>query len=329
MKRDLPAYVERRKGRKGQVYLYFRRGKGPTIRMHAAAGTPDFAAEYAKLIRGVAPVPVGKSLRALIASYKRDDRYGRLKPRTRADYDKVLAFLDDRMGDLPADKMRRKDVVRLRDSNEGRFATYCVQVVRILMEHAMDQGWRDDNPARGVGAKRTEAAPRYPWPADMVAAYRDAADGRALLLFELLLGTGQRIGDVLRMRWGDLSDGGISVRQSKTGAALWIPLPPRVTALLASTPRRGLTIVAQDDGRPVSYRAAAHAISQVRKQIGAGAGYDIHALRHTAAADMAARGLDDDHIASVTGHKSRAMVARYSGAARQRARATKAQEGRE
>lgn len=41
---------------------------------------------------------------------------------------------------------------------------------------------------------------------------------------ELCVGTGQRIGDVLDMRWSDIQDDGMMVRQSKTGKELWLPL---------------------------------------------------------------------------------------------------------
>ncbi|MFK5997598.1 MAG: hypothetical protein QM492_05785 [Rhodobacterales bacterium] len=32
----------------------------------------------------------------------------------------------------------------------------------------------------------------------------------------------QRIGDVRKMRWSDIEDGGINVRQGKTSKGLWI-----------------------------------------------------------------------------------------------------------
>ena len=73
------------------------------------------------------------------------------------------------------------------------------------------------------------------------------------------------------------------------------------------------------DGRKV--------IVAVRKQIGAEA-YDIHGLRYAAAAELAALGCSDELIQSVTGHQTRAMVAKYAGAARQKTRAKEAQEKR-
>lgn len=65
----------------------------------------------------------------------------------------------------------------------------------------------------------------------------------------------------------------------------------------------------------------------MRKQIGAEA-YDIHSLRYSAASELAAAGCSDDEIKAITGHTTSAMVAKYAGAERQRARAKKAQEKR-
>ena len=329
IRRHLPPYVETRPGRKGQTYHYFRRKPAPPIRMHSAPGTPEFAAEYARLLSGAPPPPPGRSFRALIRSYKQSPRFARLAPRTKSDYLKVLDAILDAIGDLPADKMRRVDVVRLRDANAGtpRFATYAVQVLRILFEHARDIGWRDDNPATGVSGVKGDTAERQPWPADSIAAYRAAADGKALLIFELLHGTGQRIGDVLRMRWDDLADGGIWVRQGKTKARLWVPLTPALAAVLAEAPREGLTIVTARHGRPMSYRGAHQIVMAVRVKIGAEA-HDLHGLRYSAASELAAAGCTDEQIQAITGHTTTAMVRRYAGAARQKVRAKEAQERR-
>lgn len=325
MKRSLPAYVYR-KGARG--YLYFCR-LGQTTRMHHAPGTPEFAAEYAALLRGRAQVPTGRSFADLIASYKASPRYARLKPRTRRDYDAVLRFVADRIGDLDATRMQRRHVLDYQAENAVavRFANYLVQVFRVLFEHAIDRGLRADNPAKGVRMLESTAAPRLPWPADKVAAFRASATGPARLLFELCLGTGQRIGDVLRMRWDHLEAGGVNVRQGKTGAALWIPMTPQLAAVLAETPKRGLTIACNPDGRPMAYKTAQAHVMRARVQAGAEA-FDLHALRHTAAAELAALGCTDELIMAVTGHSSARMVAHYAGSARQRTRAKEAQERR-
>lgn len=326
MKKDLPAYVRTRKGK----YLYFVRRGWKTVRIHSEPGTPEFAAEYARILNGTPPPPPGRSFTALIVSYKCSQRFTKLAPRTKADYDKVLAFIADRLGALPADKMQRHHVVKLRDSNAQavRFANYAVQVLKVLFDHAMDQGWRDDNPAKGVSLLKSEGEGRKPWPAEKIKAFRAGAEPRALLIFELCLGTGQRIGDVLRMRWDQIEDGGIHVRQGKTKKPLWVPFTVSLARVLADTPRSGLTIITGLHGRPLSYRQASHAVLGVRKAIGAEA-YDLHSLRYTAASELAALGCSDELIQSVTGHSTTAMVRQYAGATRQKVRAKEAQGKRE
>lgn len=326
MKRALPAYVYA-KGKKG--YLYFCRGK-QTTRMKSAPGTPEFAAEYALLLKGRAPVPVARNFSALIASYRRSPRFAKLKPRTVSDYDGVLKFVDELLGPTDPARVQRRHIVGWRDDNAGkvRFANYLVQVIRVLFEHSIDLGWRQDNPAKGVALLKSTAPKREAWPADRIEAYRAKATGPARLIFELCLGTGQRIGDVLRMRWNDIEAGGINVKQGKTGAVLWVPLTPHLRAALDDTPKRGLTIVCNPDGRPMAYKTAQGHVMAVRKLIGA-EGYDIHSLRHTAASELAALGCSDELIMAVTGHSSARMVAHYAGAARQRARAKEAQGKRE
>lgn len=327
MKRDLPPYVYPF-GRKG--YLYFRRTKtAKPVRIVSEFGTPAFWSEYARHLKGVPVAPSGYSFKALIHSYRTRGSYQAKAERTRRDYDKVLTYIADKWGDLDPRRLRRPDVIYARDANADavRFANYVVQVTSILMEHARDIGWRDDNPAKGVSLLKSKGAPRQPWPEDLVEAFRSTTTGRAALVFELLVGTGQRIGDVLRMQWGDVKGDAIHLRQSKTGAALIIPLTQRLRAMLEATPKTGLYIVAGDHGRPVSYRAAHDAIMKVRKKIGAEA-FDIHALRHTTAHELAALGCTDAEIAAITGHTSAASVRRYSAAAAQARRARDAQKKR-
>lgn len=326
MKRALPPHVYDKKG-----VLYFQRRGCATVRIRAAQGTPEFHAEYARLLAGDRPVYAGpRTFAGLVAEYVAGPRYRGIGPRTARDYDKVLTWVKAKLGPLPVAGMQRKDVIRAQSANAGtvRFANYIVQVLRILFEQAIDLGWRADNPARGVSLLKSGRPPREAWPRPLVQAFREAAQGRTLLIFELCVGTGQRIADVLKMRWGDIEDGCILVTQGKTKARLAVPITPRLAAVLEATPRIGLTICAWGvAGKPTHYRTAADLIMAVRRQIGAEA-FDIHSLRYTTAAELAEAGCSDELIMSVTGHKTSGMVALYSGPARQKARAREAQDRR-
>ena len=326
MKRQLPAHVYDKKG-----VLYFQRRGYTTTRMSHVPGTPEFHAEYARMLSGERPIYAGpRTFAALVADYVASHKYRGLSIRTAQDYDRVLSWVTEKIGPLPVDRMQRKDVIRAQSMNADRqrFANYIVQVLRILFEHAIDLGWRTENPAKGVGLLKSTGPKREAWPAGMVDAYRAAATGRALLIFELCIGTGQRIGDVLRMRWNDIDEGAIILTQGKTGQKLAVPITPRLAAILDATARIGLTICAWGPaGKPTRYHTAANMVLTIRRQIGAEA-YDIHSLRYTTAAELAEAGCSDELIMAVTGHKTMAMVAKYAGVSRQKSRAKEAQDRR-
>lgn len=324
MKRDLPKHVYR-KGRKR--YPYFVRGN-TCVRIHSEPGSNAFWAEYSRILNGDVSREPKRTMKKLIAHYMQSHKWDRLAVNTKKSYRQSLRYLEDRIGLVDPASIRRRHVIEMRDalSKTPTTANRRVGALSILMEHAIDIDWIERNPAKGVESLAATKT-RQPWPDDMVMSFRETADSQALLLFELLIGTGQRIGDVLAMQWGHVEDAGIVVRQGKTKREVWIPFTSRLSAVLDKTPKRGLHIVTQSDGRPVSYQLAWKWMKDVREQIGANQ-WDIHSLRHTAASELAALGLDDDHIMSITGHSSSGMVRLYAGKAAQRARAKKAQAER-
>ncbi|MFT6452785.1 MAG: hypothetical protein ACJA06_002289 [Halocynthiibacter sp.] len=91
-------------------------------------------------------------------------------PRTALDYDKYLEFFLSIMAEANPSAMKRKDVIRLRDANADKpyFANYSLRVLRIIMEHCVDLGWRETNPAKGVPEIKAKKKEREPWPHDLL-----------------------------------------------------------------------------------------------------------------------------------------------------------------
>lgn len=327
-KRELPKYVY--KQRNG---LYFQRRGWPSVKLKSEFGTPSFWKEYSDILNGkMLRNPVSsRSFAALIESYHRSSRYRNLKPRTALDYDKYLSFFRSIMGNSNPVLLKRKDVIRLRDSNSDKvyFANYALRVLRVLMEHCIDLGWREDNPAKGVPEIKTKRKEREPWPVDLLSAYRAACSlgTRERLIMELCVGTGQRIGDVLEMRWSDIQDGGVCLRQNKTAKELWIPILPELQVALDAASRHSVYLLTNERGtNRWSYRGASQAVRRVREAVGALA-YDIHSWRYNAACELVEAGCGDDLVASVTG-QSPAMVQHYTKRVRQKIRAIEAQQKR-
>ncbi|QFT59187.1 site-specific tyrosine recombinase XerC [Sulfitobacter sp. THAF37] len=328
-KRELPKHVYRQ--RNG---IYFQRRGWPSQKFLSEFGTAAFWKEYADILaaKDKPQVIASRSFKALIRSYRKSPRYRNLKPRTGLDYDKHLDFFISIMGDRNPAKLQRKDVIRLRDSNAEKayFANYSLRVLRVLMEHCVDLGWRESNPARGVSELKTDKREREPWPQELLDTYRATCPlgTRQRLVMELCVGTGQRIGDVLEMRWSDIQDGAVFVRQSKTKKELWVPILPQLQQALEAAERHSVFMVTNERGtNRWSYRGASAAVRKVREQIGA-VDYDIHSWRYNAACELVEAGCSDDLVAAVTG-QSPAMVLHYTKKVRQRIRAIAAQQMRE
>ena len=144
--------------------------------------------------------------------------------------------------------------------------------------------------------------------------------------------TGQRIGDVLDMKWTDIRpiDGTVCVElvQNKTGKSLAIPLRDSLVTLLSNTKRINEYIITNRYGKSKwSYRGASQAVKKIREQIGA-LDYDIHCLRYSAACDLALAGLSDETIGAVTG-QCEATVQHYTKSVRQLANAKRAIKARD
>jgi integrase len=344
-KENLLKYVHRkltpkqRKEKNAVGTLYFIRKGLPSVKFDCQdMNDPQFMMEYATLLNGdkqrLMKQPSVRNMVRLIDSYIKSPRYKNLGAKTAQGYDEVLVYLKKKYGTVKSTDWQRKDVIRLRDLNGERnhFANYCVTIIRILFEHAIDLGWQEHNPAKGVGKVASNNPPREPWPIQKLMEYRQVANPRELLLFELLLATGQRIQDVLDFRWTDIRpiDGtvGISLVQNKTKKPLWIPLNENVVTMLQETKRVNEHILTSRYGHGKwSKRGAQQAVASIRKQIGAEK-WDVHCLRYTAACDLALAGMDDETIGAVTGQCT-ATVQHYTKSVRQMANAKRAIMARE
>ena len=70
----------------------------------------------------------------------------------------------------------------------------------------------------------------------------------------MLLYTGQRAGDIVKMRRSDVADGFIRVIQEKTGTELSIPLHPALIAAIKAAPAKGVMLIGDANGRPLRMR---------------------------------------------------------------------------
>jgi integrase len=254
---------------------------------------------------------------ALISAYRAAPEYTQRSDKTRKDYQRYLAYLEENHGRLKVATMPREFVFGLRDKFAAtpRKANYIVQVLRLLMTFAVDRGWRKDNPVTRPKLLKTGAGFR-PWEEEDLARFQEQWPHGTLerTIFELMLNTGQRGGDVAAMDWAQIRNDEISIVQEKTSQRVWIPISMALyEALNAWRPanRTGVVLVNKSrDPLKVDYlrhlMADAMALAKVSK------GLVPHGLRYTAATRLRELGLDWEEIAAITGHATAEMVRKYT-----------------
>ncbi len=156
---------------------------------------------------------------------------------------------------------------------------------------------------------------------------------RERLAFDLLLYTGQRVGNVAAMRRSDIRNGAIRLRPEKTGDDLVVPHvipihPNLARSMICIGRRKVLTLIGQANGRPISGGGLSSLIERSARAAGLPAKCVTHGLRKARMRRLAERGATTKEIASVSGHKTLKEVERYTEAADQ-ARLARAAMARE
>jgi integrase len=140
------------------------------------------------------------------------------------------------------------------------------------------------------------------WLPKDIEAFSEVAAPELVVALTLALHTGQRQGDLLRLRWTDFSGTSLSLRQSKTGVAVTIPCTTELRTLLSRMKRTAETILTAPSGRPWTtyyFRHRWAAAAKAAKIVD----LHFHDLRGTATTLLAEAGCTIPEIAAITGHK--------------------------
>lgn len=174
------------------------------------------------------------------------------------------------------------------------------------------------NPTTGVLRVKPKSVHHRRWPLHVIARVLEVCNSNAKLAIYLLLYTGQREIEVIKMKWTDIEERQgvrmIHVVQQKTGTKVWIPLHPVLGALLDETPRINAYILNTNrDERFASTSSLSGTIkSALRKsRLNDYSSYTAHGLRASAACELLEAGNEIYLVASITGHKDLKVLQEY------------------
>jgi len=336
-RRGLPKFAGEFRTRHGVWIVRFRRTGWPTVYPKNAPGTDEFADEYRRWLAGQ-PREVGAartkpgSLRALGVSYFASPDYRSLKASTARVYRGIIERLCEeagatgvKIGDMPAAAMKRDHVVKLMERRKPTAANRLRKILHLLMRHAIETGVRMDDPTLAVRPLKIKTDGFHSWTEAEIAQFRvrHPAGTKARLALALLLGSGQRRSDVVRMGRQHIRDGFLHVKQDKTGAELAIPVLPELGAAIAEASRDNLTFLTTGYGTPFTSNGFGNWFRERCDEAGLPQ-CSAHGLRKAAARRLAEIGCTQHEIAAITGHASLAEVQRYTKSADQKRLATAA-----
>ena len=329
-----PKFVHGFIDRHGKPRWYFRRAGFKKIPLPGLPWSPAFMEAYETALAGQ-PLQVGSTrtkpgtVRALAVSYFNSPEFCSLKPSSQAIYRGIIDRFCTQYGENRVANLKREHVVKLMAARAEKpvAANNLRKVLRAMMKHAVEIGLRADDPIRDVRAIRVQSDGFHSWSDDEIAQFeaRHPVGSRARLAFALLLYTGQRRSDVVRMGRQHIRDGFLQVRQLKTGVELSIPVHSDLQAIIAESTAGQMTFLVTEFGKPFT---AVYFGQWFRGQCDvAGLRHgSAHGLRKAAARRLAEAGCTAHEIAAITGHTSLKEVERYTKAANQRKLATSAME---
>src|SRR5262249_31384161 len=239
-----PPHLHRETTRHGAVSWYVRCGKGRRVRIRAEFGSPDFEAEYQAAVSGSARPPrnaPATALAWLVARYRETSDWTALSRRTRRQRENIFRQLLETAGDKP---FARIDAATVNAGLERRAKTpfqarHFLDTMRGLFRWAKKAGLVKVDPTTDVDAPRRKQGPGYPtWTEADVAMYqrRWPIGTRERVWIDVLLYTGLRCGDAVRLGRQHIRDGEIQLVTEKTGTPVPLPILPELAKTLAAGP---------------------------------------------------------------------------------------------
>ena len=193
----------------------------------------------------------------LISEYTGSPKFLKLKPRTRDEYLRMLRHLDLEFGDMPIKALEnlkvRGEFIDYQEKmslQTPREADNRLSVMSAVFSYSFDKGRISRNPIASFSRLHKSDRADIIWAEKDVKCFMKEAPVELQRAMILALHTGQRYGDLIRLRWSDFDGQYLQLTQSKTSAKLRIYCTAALLRMLNNTPRACPYILARPDGRP-------------------------------------------------------------------------------
>lgn len=317
-------YVKQYRDRTGVMRRYFRRGGKTLGPLPGEIGSEEFMQAYQGFLGRYRNSDNGKTpgtFGHLVTGFYRSVEFKNLKPNSQKAYRLVLEKLAAKNGQRHLSSLTRETarnlIQKIGDDRPG-MANLTKAVLTRVFRVAVDSGQWHQNPFARLPAYK--GGTRHTWTEAELLAFekRWPLGTRERLAYALLLYTGQRVGDVVKMHRRDVVAGEIHVTQEKTAAALRLPIHPELHRAIKAMPVETLSLFVGSRGR--AFARGDELSKLIRKAVKAAGLPDrckAHGLRKAIIRRMAEANASSKSIAAVSGHKTLKEIERYTAAAEQ------------
>ena len=337
MKIKGPKYVHQYTDCRGHHRVYYNRPGARKVSLPGPVGAKAFWEAYYEAEAGtVTPKAVEPgaarvlpgSLREALLRYFASSDFKGLASSTQKTTRRVLEKFSKGREDRPLKGLQRKHVKSVLDKMQPGAATAILKKLKVFTAYAREAELIPADPLADMKAPAYEARNIHTWTESEAAQFisHHGPGTKAYLAFALMYYTGQRRSDAIRMGWGNVSNGFLSIKQQKTKTDVTIPVDPALMAVIDLLPRKVPTFLTTEYGRPFASSAAFGNCFRDRCNEADLPHCSAHGLRSSMAARLATAGATPNEIAAFTGHKTLSEVARYTKAADQKVLATAAMQ---
>lgn len=301
-----------------RLVWYVRIDKKTRIRIRAEYGTPEFESEYQAALRGEVIRTKGKftasSLGWLVERYRESAAWSGLSQATRRQRENILKHILAMAGMQPINRIDRKAIVAGVDRRRSHpnAAGHFVKTMRGLFRWAVASDFAAADPTIGVKPPRPRTDGFHVWTEEECAAYeqRWPLGTREYVAFAVLLYTGLRRGDAVRLGRPHVRNGVARIRTEKTGETVTIPLLAPLQAALDAGPIGELTFISGDRGKPLTKAAFGTWFGQACQA--AGVPGRAHGLRKAGATRAAENGATVAQLEALFGWRGGGMASLYT-----------------
>jgi integrase len=317
----------------GKVHFYFRR-HGKRTPLPGAYNSPEFLEAYWALRNGKAAASeigadrtIPGTINAAIVALYKHHAFTKNRPITQQTDRNILEAFRAKHGDKRIALLEQRHIEAMIGEKAGKPSAQrnLLRVLRMLLDFAVKQKLRRDNPARGIELDAIKTTGYHSWTEEELRQYEAhfPVGTKARLALALLLYTATRRTDVVALGPPNMRRAGrLLFTYSKNNTEMDIPIAAPLAEIIAATPMVGVkTYLVTEYGRPFTAPGFGNWFRDRCNEAGLPQ-CSAHGLRKAFLRRMAEAGCSEDYIASISGHRDMREIRTYVQAANRAKMAT-------